>query len=57
MVLICDHVPGEKPDGRRSALSMTIGEELDAFNTAGFQDPTVRLESNGMVLYRAYGKK
>jgi SAM-dependent methyltransferase len=54
LMLICDHLPGENPDARRSALYMTSEEQLAAFNIAGLLNVTVHFVANGMALYKAY---
>ena len=54
LMLICDHLPGETPDTRRSALYMTPDEQLAAFNIAGLRKATVHFVANGMALYKAY---
>ena len=54
LMLICDHLPGENSDARRSALYMTSEEQLAAFNIAGLRKATVHFVANGMALYKAY---
>jgi len=54
LMLICDHLPGENADPRRSALYMTSDEQLAAFNIAGLRKATVHFVANGMALYKAY---
>jgi predicted methyltransferase len=52
IVLVCDHVPGPTPDARRSALFMTVEEQIVAFAAAGLKGH-VLLESDGLALYRS----
>jgi SAM-dependent methyltransferase len=54
LMLICDHLPGENPDARRSALYMTPYEQLAAFDVAGLRRAAVHFAANGMALYKAY---
>jgi ubiquinone/menaquinone biosynthesis C-methylase UbiE len=54
LMLICDHLPGENSDVRRSALYMTSEEQLAGFNIAGLRKATVHFVANGMALYKAY---
>jgi cyclopropane fatty-acyl-phospholipid synthase-like methyltransferase len=50
--LVCDHVLG--PDGMSNGeLYMTISEQEDALEIAGFRDVSVLLEKAGLVLHRA----
>ena len=54
VMLVCDHLPGEKLDARRSALYMTSEEQKAALTNAGFRGVTVVFVADGMALYRAY---
>ena len=54
VMLACDHLPGQNPDARKSALYMTTEEQLAALNIAGLRKVTVVFVADGMALYKAY---
>jgi SAM-dependent methyltransferase len=54
LALICDHLPGENPDARRSDLYMTSDEQLAALHSAGMRKAAVHFSAGGMALYKGY---
>jgi SAM-dependent methyltransferase len=52
VALICDHLPGPAADARRTALYMTVDEQIAALDAAGLSAGLL-LESDGLALYRA----
>jgi SAM-dependent methyltransferase len=53
VALLCDHTPGDEPDARRTALFMTVEEQLAALRGAGFLGARLLMQVERLALYRA----